>query len=188
MAIFTSSNKWGGALPLYLPCSALQSTATHDHYWLLTFCFVFLYKQQTGYLVNPGHLDIYSGAPGDNGLCLSPTAWCVDQCSSSVHFPLPWHTAAPAAECDRYCDTRGQTLNQIVTHSIKYKIKLITKALQLSGGCTALQMCTVCGMKRFTTMSGVLRFKKEKNPVSLWWVLVSGQKWLTAKYSQYSCL
>lgn len=130
---------------------SLQCSSKHCHTRSLPtpdfLFFVSLYKQQTGYLVNPGHLDIYSGAPGDNALCLSPTAKCVDQCSSPVHFPLPWHTGAPAAECDRYCDTRGQTLNQIVTHSIKYKIKLITKALQLSGGCTALQMCTVCGIK-----------------------------------------
>lgn len=99
---------------------SLQCSSKHCHtrsLVTLDFFFVCLYKQETGYLVNPGHLDIYSGASGDNGPCLSPTAWCVDRCSSSVPFPLPWHTTAPA-------QLVLQSVTGIVTHRIKHKIKL----------------------------------------------------------------
>lgn len=169
-----------------------QCSSKRCHTWSLVtldFFFVCLYKQETGYLVNPGHLDMYSGASGDNAPCLSPTAWCADQCSSSVPFPLPWHTTATAQLVLR-------SVTGIATRRIRHKTKLWhtgsnTKSnwsLQLSGGCTALQMCIVHGMKRYTTMPGVVRFKKENNPVSLCWMLVSGQKWLTPKCSQYSYL
>lgn len=89
---------------------ALPHMITSDS-WL--FFFVFLYKQKTGYLLNPGHLDIYSGAPGDNALCLSPTAWCADQCSSSVH-----------SHCPGTQQFVLQSVTGIVTHGITYKIKL----------------------------------------------------------------
>lgn len=166
---------------------SLQCSSKHCHTRSLPtldfLFFVSLYKQQTGYLVNPGHLDIYSGAPVFISHCLM--CWSVQQpcpfppalahkSSCCRVWQVLWHTGSNTKS---NCDTQHQIQNQIDHQS--------TAALR-GLHCSADVHCM--WYKRYTTMSGVLRFKKENNPVSLWWVLVSGQKWLTAKYSQYSCL
>lgn len=103
----------GGSFASAFPAvlfKALPHTITGDS-WL--WFFVCFYKQETGNLVNPGHLDIYCGAPGDDALCLS-----------ALPDVLISAAALSTSQCPGTQQLLLQSVTGVVTHRVKYKIKL----------------------------------------------------------------
>lgn len=110
MAIFTSSNKWGGALPFYLPCSALQSAAIYNRWWLSAFflCVCVCLPLQIGHWIP----------------CKPWTPWHIlehQKIMHRVYLPLADVSISPAALVRSY-----RTGIQQAIHSTAWTYKLNT--------------------------------------------------------------
>lgn len=64
------------------------------------------------------------------------------------------HNSHSTAQCDRYCESQGQTQNQTVTHSIQYKIKLITKH------CSSQEAALLCRCALYIVRKGTLQYQE----------------------------